>query len=150
MISSYFALLVEGNATPDEIDMLWVSENVSMGYFRIPHSKPCLASSPPPPNPSPPKFCISYCLQMLLGIFSLKTVVNAKLMNSSDRWIVSHCNSRQLYQNFGGKGAPGKMSRRDTGLVILDRSPGCSQGVRPISPSHWDREHWEEGAPWIE
>ena len=49
-------------------------------------------------------------------------------------------------QNFGGKGAPGKMSRRDTGLVILDRSPGCSQGVRPISPSHWDREHWEEGA----
>ena len=101
MISSYFALLVEGNATPDEIDMLWVSENVSMGYFRIPHSIPCLASSPPPPpppNPSPPKFCISYCLKMLLGIFSLKTVVNAKLMNSSDRWIVSHCNSRQLYQ----------------------------------------------------
>ena len=48
MISSYFALLVEGNATPDEIDMLWVSENVSMGYFRIPHSIPCLASSPPP------------------------------------------------------------------------------------------------------
>ena len=42
MISSYFAFVVEGNATPDEIDMLWVSENVSMGYFRIPHSIPCL------------------------------------------------------------------------------------------------------------
>ena len=50
MISSYFAFLVEGNATPDEIDMLWVSENVSMAYVRIPHSIPSF----PPPPPSPP------------------------------------------------------------------------------------------------
>ena len=49
MISSYFAFVVEGNATPDEIDMLWVSENVSMGSFRIPHSIPCLPPFPPPP-----------------------------------------------------------------------------------------------------
>ena len=48
MMSSYFAFLVEGNATPDEIDMLWVSENVSMAYVRIPHSIP---SFPPPPPP---------------------------------------------------------------------------------------------------
>ena len=50
MISSYFAFLVEGNATPDEIDMLWVSEHVSVGYFRIPNSIPCLPPSPPPPS----------------------------------------------------------------------------------------------------
>lgn len=98
MMSYYFAFLVEGNATPDEIDMLWVSENVSMAYVRIPHSIPSLPPPPPPHHPSPPNFGISYCSQVLLGTFSLKTVVNAKLMNSSDRWIVSHCNSRQLYQ----------------------------------------------------
>lgn len=55
MIGSHFAFLVEGNATPDEIDMLWVSENVSMGYFRIPHSIPCLLPPPPPPS-FPSKF----------------------------------------------------------------------------------------------
>ena len=98
MISSYFAFLVEGNATPDEIDMLWVSEHVSVGYFQIANSMPCLPPSPPPPHPSPSNFCISYWFQVLLGIFSLKTVVNAKLMNSSDRWMVSHCSSRKLYQ----------------------------------------------------
>ena len=98
MISSYFAFLVEGNATPDEIDMLWVSENVSMAYVRIPHSIPSFPPPPRPHHPSPPNFGISYCSQVLLGIFSLKTVVNAKLMNSSDRWMVSHCSSRKLYQ----------------------------------------------------
>ena len=127
MISSYFAFLVEGNATPDEIDMLWVSENVSMGYFRIPRSIPCLPPSPPPPHPSPPNFCTSYCFQVLLGIFSQKTVVTAKLMNSSDRWMVSHCNARQLYQTesncevlvagehfgLGGKGSEEKLSWED-------------------------------------
>ena len=46
MMSSYFAFLVEGNATPDEIDMLWVSENVSMAYVSIP-SFPL-----PPPLPT--------------------------------------------------------------------------------------------------
>ena len=71
MISSYFALLVEGNATPDEIDMLWVSENVSMGYFRIPHSIPCLASSPPPP---PPQSFPSKVLHQLLFKDALRNI----------------------------------------------------------------------------
>ena len=55
MISSYFTFLVEGNATPDEIDMLWVSEHVSVGYFRIPNSIPGLPPSPPPQS-FPSKF----------------------------------------------------------------------------------------------
>ena len=37
--------------------MVWVGFTVSIDYFRIPHNTLCL----------PPKFCITYCLKMLLG-----------------------------------------------------------------------------------
>ena len=45
MISSYCPFLVEGNATPDEIDMLWVSKTSAWVIFEFPIVHPVQISA---------------------------------------------------------------------------------------------------------
>ena len=102
-----------------------------------------------------------------------KTLLNLLIMYSSNRRMVLHCRSRQLYQpkkyhkkimaiilvarkqlNLGVRGPGEKPSwgswRQDRmvpEVATLDRSPNQSLGVRPISPSHLELRGTRRGGP---